>query len=111
LLLVGGQSARACDPGATVVPHYPHGALVTSVTPGGIADAARLQVGDIIISVNDVPINSQQDLDAVIGPCPPVIDFLFKRLLVRQDPPANAKTPQYQTLHSRYVLPGKKPKK
>lgn len=42
-------------------PRYP-GAVVTAIQPGSPAEAAQLRVGDRLISVNDQPVISTQDL-------------------------------------------------
>jgi serine protease Do len=45
----------------------PEGALVSSVEPGGPADKAGLQSGDVIRKVNGQPVVASGDLPAVIG--------------------------------------------
>ncbi|GGY06263.1 DegQ family serine endoprotease [Paludibacterium paludis] len=48
-----------------------HGALVVRVEPGGPADKAGLQAGDIILKVNDKAIESSRELPVVIGTMKP----------------------------------------
>jgi serine protease Do len=43
------------------------GAEVTSVTPGTPADAAGLQLGDVIVAINDDPIHTVSDLQARVA--------------------------------------------
>ncbi|MDQ9170537.1 trypsin-like peptidase domain-containing protein [Oxalobacteraceae bacterium R-40] len=45
----------------------PNGALVASVERGGPAQAAGIQPGDIILSVNDSPVETTTDLARLIG--------------------------------------------
>lgn len=42
------------------------GALITEVTPGGAAEQAGLQAGDVVTAFNGVPITSQTDLTAQV---------------------------------------------
>ncbi len=49
------------------------GALVVRVTPGGSAEKAGLQAGDIILKVNDKNIESSKELPVVIGAMKPGI--------------------------------------
>jgi serine protease Do len=43
------------------------GAAVTSVSPGTPADAAGLQLGDVIVAINDDPIHTVSDLQARVA--------------------------------------------
>jgi serine protease Do len=45
----------------------PHGALVTRVVPGGAADAAGIEVGDIVVAVNGNQVRTGPDLPYFIG--------------------------------------------
>ena len=49
----------------------PKGALVVKVTPAGPADLGKVESGDIIISVNDKPVESSKDLPMMIGAIAP----------------------------------------
>jgi S1-C subfamily serine protease len=49
------------------MPRLMGGALIQEITPGSPAEQAGLQVGDIIIQVNDVRLSEQQTLADVIG--------------------------------------------
>ncbi|MCU1577491.1 MAG: serine protease, partial [Leifsonia sp.] len=58
--LLGASVADAAnDPSATTV-----GAQIKAITPGGAAEKAGLQVGDIVTNFNGVPITSATDLTA-----------------------------------------------
>jgi serine protease Do len=43
------------------------GALIASVTPGGPAEAAGIEAGDIILEFNDRPINEMRELPRVVA--------------------------------------------
>jgi serine protease Do len=45
----------------------PHGALVTRVVPGGAADAAGIEVGDIVVAVNGNQVRTGPDLPYFVG--------------------------------------------
>ncbi len=47
----------------------PQGAAIQTITEGGPAEAAGLQVGDIITKVGDAEITSRTDLTTIIGRC------------------------------------------
>ncbi len=47
----------------------PQGAAIQTITEGGPAEAAGLQVGDIITKVGDTEITSRTDLTTIIGRC------------------------------------------
>lgn len=49
----------------------PRGALVNEVTEGGAAAKAGLEVGDVIVAVNDQPVSTHSDLPPLIGAMPP----------------------------------------
>ena len=42
------------------------GALISEVTPGGAADEAGLQSGDVVTALNGIPITDQTDLTAQV---------------------------------------------
>jgi len=44
------------------------GAVVSAITPGGLAEAARLQVGDILLECNGKPIPGPEGLGALLAP-------------------------------------------
>lgn len=48
-----------------------NGALITQVIPGGAADKAGLQMGDIVLSVNGDGVNNSSDLPVMVGLLPP----------------------------------------
>ncbi|MDU1346630.1 MAG: DegQ family serine endoprotease [Eikenella corrodens] len=48
-----------------------NGALISQVTPGGPADKAGLQPGDIVQSVNDENVKASSDLPVLVGMMPP----------------------------------------
>ncbi|WP_206952905.1 DegQ family serine endoprotease [Trinickia acidisoli] len=52
------------------LPHA-EGALVSSVEPGGPADKAGLQPGDIILKFNGVPVDADTDLPRMVGDTKP----------------------------------------
>jgi glutaredoxin 3 len=63
------DAGRYALPGGTAVA----GAYIGSIHPGSPAEAAGLKIGDVIVSVNDKPINSVDDLTAALskrGPGP-----------------------------------------
>ncbi|WP_395242736.1 S1C family serine protease [Agromyces sp. MMS24-K17] len=64
LLGAAVTSADAAE-GATQV-----GALITEVTPGGAAESAGLQAGDVVTEFNGVPITSPTDLTAQVRALP-----------------------------------------
>ena len=47
------------------------GALVNSVQAGGAAEKAGIQLGDVILAVNDRPVNTSSDLPPLIGALAP----------------------------------------
>ena len=49
----------------------PNGALVSSVAPGGAADKAGLRPGDVVLALDDQPIERSGDLAAMIGKSKP----------------------------------------
>lgn len=49
----------------------PRGALVNRLEPGGAAEAAGIEVGDIIIEFNGEPINVYNELPPMVGTTPP----------------------------------------
>ena len=49
----------------------PVGALVNDISPGGSADRAGIQPGDVILSFNDDPLESWSDLPPLVGANPP----------------------------------------
>lgn len=49
----------------------PVGALVNDVNPGGAADRAGIQPGDIILSFNGTPVETWNDLPPLVGANPP----------------------------------------
>lgn len=54
------------------------GALVTQVTPGGPADQAGLQAGDVILAVNAQPITGPADIGGVIDALPTGSEVLLQ---------------------------------
>lgn len=57
-------SAQAAGEGSTV------GALISEVSPGGAAEAAGLEAGDVVTALNDIPISDQTDLTAQVRALP-----------------------------------------
>ena len=51
--------------------HAANGALISQVTPGGPADKAGLQPGDIVQSVNGEKVKASSDLPVLVGMMPP----------------------------------------
>ncbi|WP_082824236.1 DegQ family serine endoprotease [Crenobacter luteus] len=49
----------------------PRGALVVNVEPNGPASRAGLQIGDIIVALNDKPVSSSKELPVMIGALQP----------------------------------------
>jgi serine protease Do len=49
----------------------PIGALVNDITPGGSADRAGIEPGDVILAFNDVPVETWNDLPPLVGANPP----------------------------------------
>ena len=49
----------------------PRGALVAQVTPGGGADKAGVQVGDVILAYNGHPVDTAADLPPLVGATTP----------------------------------------
>ncbi|RXZ42819.1 DegQ family serine endoprotease [Crenobacter cavernae] len=49
----------------------PRGALVVNVEPNGPAAKSGLQIGDIIVTLNDKPVDSSKDLPVMIGALQP----------------------------------------
>ncbi|SFK75674.1 DegQ family serine endoprotease [Lysobacter sp. cf310] len=47
------------------------GALINSVQAGGAAEKAGIQLGDVILAVNDRPVNTSSDLPPLIGALAP----------------------------------------
>ena len=66
LLGVGVQQITGDDARALGLPDS-RGALVNSVQPGGAAQKAGIEVGDVIRAVNGQPVNVQSDLPPLIG--------------------------------------------
>jgi putative serine protease PepD len=46
------------------------GALISEVTPGGAAEAAGLEAGDVVTALNGIPITDQTDLTAQVRALP-----------------------------------------
>ena len=42
------------------------GALISEVSPGGAAEAAGLQAGDVVTALNGIPVSDQTDLTAQV---------------------------------------------
>lgn len=57
-------SAQAAGEGSTV------GALISEVSPGGAAEAAGLEAGDVVTAFNGIPITDQTDLTAQVRALP-----------------------------------------
>lgn len=57
-------SAQAAGEGSTV------GALISEVSPGGAAEAAGLESGDVVTALNGIPITDQTDLTAQVRALP-----------------------------------------
>jgi serine protease Do len=66
LLGVGVQLVTADDARALDLPDV-RGALVNAVQPGGAADKAGIEVGDVIQAVNGKPVDDHSDLPPLIG--------------------------------------------
>jgi serine protease Do len=49
----------------------PVGALVNDITPGGSADRAGIEPGDVILAFNDSPVETWNDLPPLVGSNPP----------------------------------------
>ncbi len=49
----------------------PVGALVNDITPGGAADRAGIEPGDVILAFNDAPVETWNDLPPLVGANPP----------------------------------------
>ena len=68
--LVAGQSVAKAGLGLTgpsTTPDGASGAYVKSVTPGGPADSAGIQPGDLITAVDDTPIHAFDELRGTIS--------------------------------------------
>jgi len=68
--LVAGQSVAKAGlglSGPSSTPNGASGAYVKSVTPGGPADAAGIQPGDLITAVDDTPIHAFDELRGTIS--------------------------------------------
>jgi len=68
--LVAGQSVAKAGLGLTgpsTTPNGASGAYVKSVTPGGPADSAGIQPGDLITAVDDTPIHAFDELRGTIS--------------------------------------------
>ena len=61
-----GADSFYLDPAHAAAADLAPGALITSVAPKGPADAAGLKVGDIVTSVNAVPIDSAHPFEAPV---------------------------------------------
>ncbi|MEI5583293.1 MULTISPECIES: S1C family serine protease [unclassified Agromyces] len=57
-------SAQAAGEGSTV------GALISEVSPGGAAESAGLESGDVVTALNGIPITDQTDLTAQVRALP-----------------------------------------
>ncbi len=55
------------------------GVIVSNVASGSLADRIGFEKGDILVSVNDTPIDSTRKLDEVAGGAPRVWDLAVKR--------------------------------
>ena len=54
--------------------------VVTRILAGGIAEqAAVIDLGDIVLEVNNIPINSAEDLMAIVSMSEKSIHFLVKK--------------------------------
>ncbi|RDZ27950.1 DegQ family serine endoprotease [Lysobacter silvisoli] len=70
LLGVGVQGITAESAKGLGLPDT-RGALVNSVQAGGAAEKAGVQLGDVILAVNDRPVNQSSDLPPLIGALAP----------------------------------------
>ena len=63
-----GVVAILLDPATAAAAGLPQGALIRSVTPGGPAEKAGLQAGDVVTAVNGASVDSEHPLDpAALG--------------------------------------------
>ena len=67
-----GVSLQALDAGiaAALGVERNRGELIRSITPGGPADRAGIQQGDVVISVNGQPVTPQQSLSYLVSSLP-----------------------------------------
>ncbi len=56
----------------------PIGALVNDITPGGSADRAGIEPGDVILAFNDSPVETWNDLPPLVGANPPGSEAVVK---------------------------------
>ena len=56
----------------------PIGALVNDTTPGGAADRAGIEPGDVILSFNESPVETWNDLPPLVGANPPGTEAMVK---------------------------------
>jgi len=56
----------------------PIGALVNDITPGGSADRAGIKPSDVILSFNDSPVETWNDLPPLVGANPPGTEAVVK---------------------------------
>ncbi len=56
----------------------PVGALVNDITPGGSADRAGIEPGDVILAFNDTPVETWNDLPPLVGVNPPGTEATVK---------------------------------
>jgi len=56
----------------------PVGALVNDITPGGSADRAGIEPGDVILSFNEAPVETWNDLPPLVGAKPPGTEATVK---------------------------------
>lgn len=56
----------------------PIGALVNDITPGGSADRAGIEPGDVILTFNDSPVETWNDLPPLVGANPPGTEVVVK---------------------------------
>lgn len=84
---LGSRADGVAALGITMDPEYPNAAVVRTVTPGSAAARARLQPGDMIVSIGENQIGSPADVTNLIGGMQPgtQVGIHFVRPILRSE--------------------------
>lgn len=66
-----GIKGQSLSPFYQVYYHLPQGLYITEVTPGSDASAKGIMPGDVLMSVDDLPVTSEEALGQMLAACAP----------------------------------------
>ena len=77
-----------------------HGVQVEEINPGGPAERAGLEVGDIITHVNDTPIHTGDDLVNLVTATPIGKKITLRYIRDREDQKTSVRVEDFRTVHA-----------